>query len=352
LTCEPWKDLKFQKIEFYGATGKIGQALSGQPLQCSVKLDGARAAHAFVATATREDGSIVTSYPVHVIVRDPAVSARLDAQAAKLNDDRVQHDPAAPSLPASGSPAAQGDAVLVAGIITEHDAAALNLLSDTLPDFWSRQSDQATITPSKHSGRGKSTVEVSVKPVCAPGGLYLHFSASYPGGVAPGAEDGVDFHIARDSATQLWAGQPRESRFSSLQYSLALSESQYQASFGTPEAPSSTLRRTYPKPFTMFLGQTIGDDKARQDYGIVIKRYFPSNHQRSMTWFIPWDYVGRPAPMGQPQTGARLALVLGYNQAKATLRWPDGLDPWDYAVEKGPNPNPWGELVIGQPVKD
>ena len=203
-----------------------------------MKLDGSRAAHAFVATATLEDGAIVTSYPVHVIVRDPVVSARLDAQAAKLNDDRVKHDPAQlhGSLRITGGAV---DATLVAGPMTEQDAAALNLLGGTLPDFWSQQSNQETITPSKHSSRGKSTVEVSVKAVSTPTGLYLHFTASYPVGVAPGAEDGVDFHIARDSATQLWAGKPLESRFSSQQYSLALSESQYQASFGTPAVPAT-----------------------------------------------------------------------------------------------------------------
>ena len=98
----------------------------------------------------------------------------------------------------------------------------------------------------------------------------------------------------------------------------------------------------------MFLPQTIGDEQARQDYGIVVKRYFPDSQRREMTWFIPWDYVGRPAPMGQPQAGAHLALVLGYNQGKTALRWPCAVDPWEHSVKAGSSPNPWGDLVMGK----
>lgn len=351
LTCQPEKDLKFDKIEFCGATGKIGEALAGKPLQCPVKLDGARAAHAFVATATRADGSVVTSYPVHVIVRDPAISAKLDAQAKQYNDDRVPPDAATPlAKDVQPVPAIGSNAMLIANSISDKEEADLNLLADKLPACWSQteQRDHTVITAAMDANHGKGAAEVTVQAVYSASGLYLNFLATYPAGTTPAADDGTDFHIARDSSTEIWAGTPREYRFSSAAYSLALSECQYQANFGTPEKPESTLRRTYPKPFTMFLPQTVSDEKARQDYGIVVKRYLVSDHQRAMTWFIPWAYVGRPGPMTKPPVGTRLGLVLGYNQTETKLRWPNGVDPWAHAVEKGPNPNPWGDLVIGK----
>jgi hypothetical protein len=187
---------------------------------------------------------------------------------------------------------------------------------------------------------------MTVKAAHSRAGLYLLFEVQDGPSGSGGATDGVDFHIARDAAADLWTGRPVESRFSAAQYTLARSETQYQAAFGAPDKPETTLRRTYPCPFTMFVFRSYTVAEAKEKHGIVVRRHFLGNGRRAMEWFIPWAYVGKPGPMQEPGVGTRLGLVLGYNAA-ANLRWPAGVDPWAQAVEKGPDPNPWGDLEIG-----
>lgn len=307
LECEVAKDFDWERIEFYSGGSKIGEVQRGQPARCELLVCRQPTVYAFTAVGHDKNGRAGTAAPVHFIVRDPVVSAALAEQ-------RRQHDAPIPDGPGVVIPVSTdtGGAVLLAPGLTAQQAQRGN--------FWGNQPGMLVGT------------QMTVQAAHSPAGLHLLFEAN--------AEvQAVDFHIARESAAALWIGQPMVSKFDAIQYSHPLTESQYQADFGGTE-----LTRMFPDPFSMFLPRRQTFDQAREQYGIIVRQLAG---RRAMEWFIPWAYVGKPGPMQEPPVGARLALVLGFNSKTSNPRWPNGADPWTHPCEKGPNPNPWGDLEIG-----
>ncbi|MBI5723533.1 MAG: hypothetical protein HZA50_06210 [Planctomycetes bacterium] len=363
LECEAAANLEYEKVEFYQCGKKLGEVRRGEPLKWEAAADGSRAANAFVAVAVGKDGTIFTSYPAYVIVRDPKLSAALEAQRKIWLENVI----ATGSRPAAGSsaepgktatPASPDDPVLTAYGLTADQEEQFGK-ADGISPFWAAfgaDSDRAAITPQSHgSGQKKNSepaaqpkgenASMSVKAAHSRAGMYLLFEVS--GGEAR-PDEGVDFHIARLSSKELWSGNPVVSRFSAVQNTLALSGMQYQANFGAADKPDAAVRLTYPCPFTMFAPQTHSDAEARDKYGIVVRRHRLEGGKRAMEWFIPWAYIGKPGPMTEPAVGTRLGLVLGYNGA-LNLRWPCGKDPWKQNVEQGQKENAWGDLEIVAP---
>jgi hypothetical protein len=170
-----------------------------------------------------------------------------------------------------------------------------------------------------------------------------------------GLQDALDFHLARHAPAQIWEAEPAEMFVKRESWGLVLSGDQFQVPLGTDEQPGNMIARNFPDPWDINRTEDTFEEAA-QKYGIVVDLVQIASDRKAVEMLIPWDYVGAGGPMGEPPTGARLGLALGYNDhdpgrhSEGTfdrLRWSNRLDPWWHAGDKGPDPDPWGTLEMG-----
>lgn len=351
VECDASKMRDWERIEFRDGAELLGTVKRGGKAECTFVVDGAKRVYALVALGYDDEGRVRTSFPLHFIVRDPAVAAALQAQraahaAAERARTRVwKSEKAAAPAPDTA------DAALVAHALTPAQEKQFGAAEGAPAAFWSADTgkyDTAVLRASIHAAKPATPGQdelVRAHAAYSHAGLYLYFELidAAPG---PGAE--MDFHLARESAATLFTGSPLE-HFTVLQSTLALSESQYHAPFGAPEKPGAMLVRNVPFPWHM-APRTQSFDAARKEDGIIV-RQVNAGGRRGQEWFLPWSQVGIPGACDAPEAGTRIGCVIGYNSDEGenavSLRWPHGVDPWAHSYQKGPNPNPWGDIVLG-----
>ncbi len=343
----------WERMEFRDGGRVLGQVTRGQKAEWAFTVDGAQRVYALVALGYDSNGTVRTSYPLHFIVRDPEVSAALRAQraahaAALRTRPRTWRFDEAP-VPAPDA----HDAALVAFALTAAQAQQFGAAPGVPAAFWrngAASGDCALVRVSSHAVTKRPAAHdemLRVRAAHAPAGVYLLFELLDP---APDASAEVDVHLAREASSVLWSGTPRD-HFIILLASLACSEAQYHVPFGTPEKPGDTLRRNIPMPWHMAPRlQTLA--QARDEDGIIV-RHVVVDGRRAQEWFLPWEQAGLPGVCSAPPPGARLGLAIGYNNGaeddySSSLRWPGGVDVWTHSYEGGPQPNPWGDLIIGE----
>ena len=358
----------WQRIEFYHGAELIGQVARGQKPTCEFVVESRHTVYALCAVATDGKGDLRTSYPVHFIVRDPKISATLAAQRQGL-EPPPHHAPAVAAgsgagVASSSAPADPADSVLIAyGLSAEQErqfAATPNRLSAFWGQFTDRH-DRAVLTMGKHLAGGgapgkEGDIRVIVKAAHTRAGLYLCLETiDDEWAPAVGLDDALDVHIARDSSKAIWSAKSLNDMFLAIQYSLVLSEVQYQAAYGTMEQPGTLFCRNIPSPWDMQREERTLE-QARLRSGIVVRQIVLAKDRRAMEWFIPWDQVGSGGAMVEPAAGTRLGLALGYNDRDPSrhkpdqmdkIRWPDAGGPWAHAADQGPTPNPWGDVETG-----
>lgn len=353
IECNADRLRDWERIEFRDGATLLGTVTRGQKLECAFTVDGAKTVYALVALGYSADGRLSTSYPLHVLVRDPAVSAALQAQQAAQEITPVTER----SAPGADLAAAAnivvpvdptGD-VLIAYGLSPAQEATFAAVANAPAAFWSAATgtlDTAVLCAGKHGdGPAMPDQTLTVRAAYSRAGLYLLFTLLDDDAAAT-AE--VDFHIAREGSDALWLGAPRD-HFTVLQSSLALSEMQYQAAFGPADKPAAYFACNIPSPWFMARREETFA-RAFERYGIVI-RHVTTGDTRGMEWFIPWRFVGKPGAWTQPPQGTWLALALGLNigtgEQSIKLRWPSGTDVWAHPHARGPHPSPWGDLLLG-----
>lgn len=351
IECDATGMPDWTRIEFRDGAALLGRVERGQTPACTFTVDGAKRVYALVALGYDSNGVVRTSYPLHVLVRDPAISSALHAQraahAAAWRARRQTWTSAAeppPGLPPEA-------ATLVARKLQPDDTAAFAPFTNTPAAFWNGSTGAQHIVVLRTSAHAVQPTAAEhddellrVRAAYDTRGLYLLFELMDQN-ASTTAE--VDFHLARESSAVLWQPPPTD-HFIILQAALALSEAQYQAPFGTFDCPGSTVRRNIPMPWHMApVNQTL--EQAREQDGIIV-RHVISNGLRAQEWFLPWGQVGAPGMCDTPPAGSRIGLALGYNQAAGegalTLRWPSHADVWTHEHQRGPQPNPWGDLLL------
>jgi hypothetical protein len=363
LECEVTSPrFRWQRIEFYRGGEKIGEVEQGEEPKCELVVDGERTEYSFVAIGYDERGEKRTSYPIHFLVRDPAVSEQIDAQLATLTEPAPRERPAAGSAAQpGGEPAVTApDKALVAYGLTAEQEQTFAAEEGKLSAFWSAITDahHRACVSAKHvvdgNGGDDEACVMTVKAAHSRAGLYLLFQVNDDEwSAADDLNDAVDFHIARSGTDVIGAAQSVTDVYMTTQFSLTLDEVQYQANFGTPEKPGTELSRNIPSPWDMANVREPFDEVAGR-HGIVIRQRELDDNTRAMEWFIPWDRVGSGGPMDEPAVGTRLGLVVGYNdtdgEETVSYRWPAGIDPWREVEPDGHSVACWGDMIIGPVV--
>ena len=359
----------WRRMEFYHGAEKIGQAKRGREAATTFTVDKRHTVYAFTAVAYDDEGVARTAFPLHFLVRDPAVSKALAAQ-------REAHDRTAamPRRPAYGSGAKAGAAradagaaVLVACGLSEAMEKGFDGATGPAP-FWQAvgaRHDPVRLTVKDHLGSrgdretaaGPRDVDVRIKAAHSRAGLYLWFAVTDDVRARPAdLNDTLDFHIARSSSKAIWQARPADVFVKLESWALVLDEAQYQIHLGTAKQRPATLFRNVPDPWDV-RRLAHGFDEARRRFGIVVRHHEPSADRRIVELFLPWRWVGTGGSDAEPAVGTRLAVTLGYNDFDpgehkgsddmTRLRWPNRIDPWWRAGEKGPAPSAWGDLEIG-----
>ena len=377
VECDASGFADWTRLELRDGARKLGEVKRGQVPRWELVVEPQRTVYALVVLGHDGAGRTRTSFPTHFLVRDPAVTARLAAQ----REAREALPPRGPR-PAWGSSAAReapgrtdasahaADSVLVAYALTaEHESQFA--VDGKMSPFWSAfglEHDRVVLNVADHlvqpEDMGQPTkpagdVHVTVRAARSRAGLYLLFGVEDDDFVAPrGLEDSIDFHLARLSSKDIWAGDPAAVFVKRESWAMVLSGDQFQLNMGNAANPPTHVFRNYPDPWDIVRTE---DDfaTARERYGILVDIGPLLNGRRAVEWFIPWDYVGVGGQVSEPATGRRLGLSLGYNDHDTgeherdqfdRLRWPNRVDPWGQAGDKGPNPSPWGDLEMGPPL--
>ncbi|MFO8008461.1 MAG: hypothetical protein R6V05_12080, partial [Candidatus Brocadiia bacterium] len=363
----------WQRIEFYDGAGKIGEVEPGQEPAVELVVQPEPTVYALTVLGYDGEGNVRTAAPTHFLVRDPELSAQLTAQHAE--HDALPPRPARPSLGSSAAeeavaeipPADAADTVLVAyGLSpTQEEGFAVDGQLSPFWDLFGAEHDHARLTGEEHLSQEGETWEsfgdegdarVTVKAARSRAGLYLLFVVE-DDQWAPAQEidDAVDFHLARLSSQQIWDADPAEVFVKRESFALVLAGDQFQVNLGSEEQPPTHVYRNFPDPWDI----DRSEDEfavARERYGIAVDFQTLGPNKKALEMLIPWDYVGAGGSTEEPPTGTRLALSLGYNDRDPAqhepgqfdrLRWSNRLDPWWVPGNEGPNPSPWGDLLLG-----
>ncbi len=369
VECDAGAFADWTRLTLYDGARKVGEVERGQAPRWELTVQPQRTVHALSVLGQDGEGRARTSYPAHFLVSDPRVSAAL-AEQRRARDAT----PPRPARPAWGSSAAQQNApaaeapgpVLVAYALTAEQEKGF-AVDGRMSPFWSlfgpgRSSVTLTardhLVPSEGAQQAPAgSAQVTVRAARSRAGLYLLFEVEDDDFVAPrGLEDSLDFHLARLSSGEVWKADPAAVFVKRESWAMLLCGDQFQLSMGNAQHPPTTLFRNYPDPWDVARAE---DDLAAalQRYGIAVDVGPLQAAPRQVEWFIPWDSVGTGGPMAEPATGRCLALSLGYNDHAAhedggfaRLRWPNRVDPWGQAGDKGPHPSPWGDLQMGPPI--
>jgi hypothetical protein len=378
LECDPDGFPGWTRIEFYDGAEKLGEAHRGEEPAIEFVVQPEPTVYALTVLAYGEDGTLRTAAPTHFLVRDPEVRAALAAQRSahrKLlpRPPRPPYGSSATGSAAESASAADAtDQVLLAyGLSAEQEKQFA--ADGRMSPFWAGfngSHDHVVLNVTDHlaergeaweSAEAEGDAEVAVRAARSRAGLYLLFEVADDEWAAPvELLDSLDFHLARQSSKEIWEADPAEAFVKRESWALVLSGNQHQVNLGTNDRPPTKVFRNYPDPWDVARAE---DDfaAARERYGIVLDLETTGPHTKAVEWFIPWEYVGHGGPMGEPPTGRRLGLSLGYNDHDPTrhpanefdrLRWNHGLDPWWQAADDGPNPSPWGDLEMGPMLAD
>ncbi|MFO7958210.1 MAG: hypothetical protein R6X33_14075 [Candidatus Brocadiia bacterium] len=359
----------WERIEFYDGANLIDTVERGEEPAVELVVQPERRVYSLSALGRGEDGTVRASKPVYFIVRDPELSAAIDAQHAA--HDRV---PPRGPRPAYGSSAEDASAVAPAPDSDFQVLTAYGLTpeqektfgaGDGPSPFWddfTEGHDAVVMTVAGNlaeqgevweGAREQDDAQLTVRAARSRAGLYLLFEVEDDQWApAEGLLDTLDFHLARRSADQIWDADPADVFVKPESWAFALSGCQYQFHVGDGERK---VCRNWPDPWDV-ARREVSPEEAAETYGIVARVVELASDRRAVEMFIPWDWVGSGGPMDEPQTGTCLGLSLGYNDHDpdehgdgqfARLRWNSRLDPWWRAGDEGPNPSPWGNLCMG-----
>jgi hypothetical protein len=351
----------WQDIEFYDGNELLGTVKAGQPLECDFTVEPRHTVYALVAVAHTSRGQVRTSYPLHVLVRDPAVSAAIDKQLSTLAI-------VPPPRPEAGSgvtgtaPAEAPDAnTLVSYALTAEQEKTFDAVAGQPAAFWSQLPAGVTLTSALIASNGPAAADA---PAAAAQPLFTQRSAHSRAGVyflfaaaaGTGSEtDTLDFHLAHDSAATLNGATRHPDVFTCPQFSLALSEQQYGISFADAGKADAELLHNVPSPWHIDVRRD--SLAALRQRGVIIRRVKTSASPLAIEMFFPWWFVAQPAAgTTEPPAGTRLGLVLGANsklgERDISPRWPYGRDPWrgpsdaEINAGRGTYQSVWGDLLI------
>jgi hypothetical protein len=350
LRCDVGTFKDWEEIEFFDGARSLGKVKRGQEPTVAFKVDPKRTVHALCVVARDADGNLRTGQPSYFLVRDPAVSAQLAAQRESLRSGLKRKG----KRPSYGS----------AGVADKLVAAASKYPVLTA---WALTAEQEK----QFARNGKATpfwagIEVleagaanmSVKAAHARAGLYLLFElqdnswTSKPNVTMP---DGLDFHLARKGASEIWGTPFSPDTFVQAQmYSLLRDERQIQIPVLAAFDPETVIGWNITDPWDLTREEhTLA--VAERDYGVVVDFIETAPDRRSVELFLPWRLVGHHAGDAEPAVGTRLGVALGYNDvdAKASpqkVRWPHGLDPWAFKATAEGSKRAWADLLIGPAI--
>ena len=335
LRCTPGEGLQWTELTFYDRARPLATRKAGEKTELTLVLENGDLVRSYLVRARDAAGGEYISKPRQVLVVDPALDARLRAQTDRY-DAPIPAAAVAPGAEVDVDPAVapSPEALLAFGLGAEQEAAfaagdGRSAAFWALPCF---DRGAARLTVKQHAGKaGASTADspvLTARAAYSRKGLYLLFAIEDP------SQDGaMDFHLARTAAMtaadRICYGK-----------TWTLDECQYQFAFG-----GDRLARNLPSPYLIRSVQNPAAEAAAT-YGIVV-RSVDHGGRRAQEWFLPWNYVGKPAPFAQPGPGTALGVEIGFNGKgdAAKLRWPRGGDVWAVPFEEG-RPTPWGRLVL------
>ncbi len=370
VECDASAFPDWQRIEFYDGARLLGTVRRGEEPVIEFLVRPEQVVCSLTALGYDEDGRVRASKPAYFIVRDPELSAAIERRHA----EHTRVSPPGPRPPYGSAadeqepdPAARESEfrMLTAYGLSPEQERQFGA-GDRLSPFWADFTDQhdvAELTVEEHlADRGEvqasETTRLRVRAARSRAGLYLLFEVEdEQWAPADDLLDTLDFHLARHSAEDIWAADPAEVFVKPESWAFVLSACQYQLHMGDGER---LLCRNWPDPWDV-TRREMSPREAPETYGIVARVVEQAPRRRAAELFIPWRWVGTGGPMEEPPTGRRLGLSLGYNDHDpelhgegefARLRWNNRLDPWWQAGRRGPEPSPWGNLLMGPMLAD
>ena len=316
----------------------------------SFTVDGSRKVYALHAYAVDSRGAERVSAPLQILVRDPAVSARIAEQLAPLTLARVAPSRAVSPTPPAPAPAPGKDKALVAAGIAPEPAT---LGPCGLSAFWEDPSADALVIDGRFVVDGSSPPDGTVLTVQArwsKDGLWFLFTTESEDWSSPADSlaHTVDFHLASlDPAILKGPAESVRSHLAKPSDTFLLSSAvQIKVPLAQEEThPSLSLNFWDPWDSR---SEVWAAASSWAGSGARATCVVSSESRRSVELFLPWPVVGNPGFSSAPFPGSRLTLMIGYRtrSGQTQLAWPERLDPW--AVTPSPEAViPFGQLILG-----
>ena len=365
LKCDVGTFTDWETIEFFDGARSLGEVKRGEEPAVEFTVDVARTIYALCVVVRDDKGAVRTAPPEHFLVRDPAVSARLARQRESMRGgllpegEREAYGSAGVDAEPAAGPA--GEAVLTAWALTAEQERRF-ARDGKLASFWDDIGPAlSVVVDPEHNVRPKpedttGLPSMTVRAAHSRAGLYLLFEVQddrwtcRPTG---GLDDGIDFHLARKGATEIWGAPLSADSFAQASLTALLrDERQIQVPVLSAFDPEAEIAWNITDPWDVTREvHTLA--AAQREYGVVVDFVELAADRRAVEMFLPWRLVGHHASDGEPPAGTRLGVALGYNDRDAEgsgpmhkLRWPYGIDPWAFRAREAEAERPWADLLI------
>lgn len=330
-----------QTVEIWDVDGELGEVDFGNGEdRFAFTVDGAKRVYSLFAYARVERWGTVServSAPLQLIVRDPAVSARIRTQLAAESFPallpRVARAPQAIDPALTPLPAAH----------TLNATWLANAPGDPLSsDLWAGAPAPVIATPEVDD----PVVRLATQARWSASGLHLRFRVTDPEWSPATASlfDTIDFHLATTDPARLAVYDPGHYVMPAV-YSLLRGAVQMQIPVGEAELTGDLFVNYWtpwdPQRATLRAAENFADT------GIRTRITASAADTREVTLFLPWHAVGLPGLTTAPPADTRLSFCLLYTDEASgqKIAWPRGLNPW--AQRPGDDqPSPFGQLQL------
>ncbi|MDX2111991.1 MAG: hypothetical protein SFY80_17320 [Verrucomicrobiota bacterium] len=357
-----------ERADVFDRDRKLGEIDFKQGNTFEFKVDGSQILYALHvrAIATRFKIERVSN-PLLFIVKEPSLSAKIDAQFAAVSLENKL----LPRAKANSDFQPVTGAVIARNEITANRLAALPIealatpnpfISGKVQPFWSKLAQQ--ISPVVVNQRSKPN-EDNNRQVLPPlqktesplpklqaqaaynaQGMYFLFTVDgedWSRTSANPLDKMVDFHLASQSLNTIQKGDV--ATMFAMPAANALLRSALQMQVHLDDAASKNIHLNDWGTWDC-VNTEIPVNDANEATGIW-SNLVVSSTTRSLELFLPWRMVGNPGFAGPAPAGSSFAMVLGYNHDSEKLVWPLGIDPWQQAIrDLNAVEKVWGELVL------
>ncbi len=347
-----------ETVAFYDRSRKIGEINPRETMEFSFTIED-QSVYCIHARATKERRgnervAHIISNPLQIVVRQPELSAQIDAQLMNVDwistfDKRALDPTERQDILKASKPATTDTAILSARL--DGDASEVFKKDGAISSFWKStlKKHEATIINNSDEANSKETdSQLKVSSAYNKDGLYLlfHIEDAKAGSDEKTEPGQLDFHIASVGVETLQNSRGSQAYFARPILNSLLCNA-LQMAFAVEPTSSDEINVNYWFPWDM--GNTrMTPEAAQEKTGMLFDRVQNQDGSIDVELFLPWPIVGNPGFTSAPPSGTSLSTVIGYNSygREAKFRWPHGQDPWAVSNIKKPDVQVFGEIRL------